>query len=92
MTTQDFIQVILFFALLIGLTPVLGNYMSKVFTGKKHFMLPVFGWLENLTYKSIGVDPDEETNWKSYTFGMLMFNLIGFVFVFLINLKKILVF
>ena len=86
MTTQDFIQVILFFALLIGLTPVLGNYMSKVFTGKKHFMLPVFGWLENLTYKSIGVDPDEETNWKSYTFGMLMFNLIGFVFVFLIQL------
>jgi len=86
MTTQDLIQVILFFALLISLTPILGNYMSKVFTGKKHFMLPVFGWLEKLTYKFSGVKPDEESNWKSYTFGLLMFNLIGFVFVFLIQL------
>ena len=86
MTTQDVIQVILFFALLIGLTPILGNYMSKVFTGKKHFMLPVFGWLEKLTYKLTGVNPDEETNWKSYTFSLLMFNLTGFVFVFLIQL------
>ncbi len=86
MTTQDAIQVILFFALLTGLTPILGNYMFKVFTGKKHIMLPVFGWLEKITYKFTGVNPDEETNWKSYAFGLLMFNLIGFVFVFLIQL------
>jgi K+-transporting ATPase ATPase A chain len=88
MTAQDFIQIFLFFALLIGLTPILGNYMYKVFTGKKHFMLFVFGWLEKLTYKSSGINPDEETNWKSYTFGLLMFNLIGFVFVFLIQLLQ----
>jgi potassium-transporting ATPase potassium-binding subunit len=86
MTTHDFIQIILFFTLLIGLTPVLGNYMSKVFMGQKHFMLPVFGWLEKLTYKFSGINPDEETNWKSYTFGLLLFNLIGLVFVFLIQL------
>src|ERR1035437_2911339 len=86
MTTLDYIQIILFFAVLIGLTPLLGNFMFKVFTGSKHFMLPVFGWLEKLTYKSSGVNPDEETNWKSYTFSLLMFNLVGFVFVFLIQL------
>jgi K+-transporting ATPase ATPase A chain len=86
MKVLDIIQVILFFALLIGLTPILGKYMSKVFTGSRHFMLPVFGWLERLTYRFIGVNPDEETNWKSYAFGLLMFNLVGFVFVFLIQL------
>ena len=86
MTSQDIIQILLFFALLIGLTPVIGNYMSKVFLGQKHFMLPVFGWLEKLTYKFIGVNPEEETNWKSYTFSLLQFNFIGFVFVFLIQL------
>ena len=64
----------------------LGSYMHKVFVGQKHFMLPVFGWLERLTYKSIGVDPNEETNWKKYTFGLLMFNLVGIVFVFIIQL------
>jgi K+-transporting ATPase ATPase A chain len=86
MTAQDFIQVIIYFALLIILTPILGNYMFRVFTGDKHIMLPVFGWLERLAYKSSGINPDEETNWKSYTFGLLMFNLIGFIFVFLIQL------
>jgi len=86
MTTQDLIQILVYFALLIGLTPILGNFMYKVFTGKKHIMLPVFGWLERLTYKFSGIDPDEDTNWKSYTFGLLMFNFIGFLFVFLIQL------
>lgn len=86
MTTQDVIQVILFIALLIGLTPILGNYMSKVFSGDRHIMKPVFGWLEKLTYKFIGVDPDKETNWKTYLFALLAFNLIGFVFLFLIQL------
>ncbi len=88
MTTLDLIQVILFFAVLIGLTPILGNFMFKVFTGQKHFLLPVFGWLEKLTYKSSGINPEEETNWKSYTFGLLLFNLIGLVFMFLIQVLQ----
>ena len=86
MTTLDYFQIILFLALLIGLTPVLGKFMYKVFSGEKHIMIPVFGWLEKLTYKLIGVNPDEETNWKSYTFSLLIFNLLGFIFVFLIQL------
>lgn len=88
MAAHDFIQIILFFTLLIGLTPLLGNYMSQVFTGEKHLMLPVFGWLEKLTYKFIGINPNEETNWKSFTFSLLQFNLVGFVFVFLIQLYQ----
>ena len=88
MTTHDVFQIILFFALLIGLTPVLGKYMTKVFTGEKHFMQLVLGWLEKLTYKFIGINPDEESNWKSYTFGLLIFNFTGFLFVFLIQILQ----
>jgi potassium-transporting ATPase potassium-binding subunit len=88
MTSHDLIQVILFLALLIGLTPVLGNYMSKVFTGESHFMKPVFGWIERLIYKFAGVDPEEETNWKSYTLNLLVFNLIGFAFLFFIQILQ----
>lgn len=86
MTTNDLIQIIFYFALLVILTPILGNFMFKVFTGKKHFMLPVFGWLEKLTYKFVNVDPDEETNWKKYTIDLLLFNLAGFLFLYLIQL------
>ena len=86
MTISDLFQVLLFFILLIGLTPVLGSYMGKIYSGDKHFMLPVFGWLEKKIYNIIGVKPDEETNWKSYTFALLLFNLSGFLFLFLLQL------
>jgi len=88
MTTQDFIQVILYFVLLIGLAPILGSFMAKVFSGEKHIMLPVFGWLERLTYKFINVNPEEETNWKKYAIGLLLFNLVGLVFLFLIQVLQ----
>jgi potassium-transporting ATPase potassium-binding subunit len=88
MTTFDFIQIIIFITLLIVLSPVLGNYMNKVFTGNKHFMIPAFGWLEKLTYKSAGVNSNEETNWKTYTFRLLIFNLAGIVFLFFIQLLQ----
>jgi K+-transporting ATPase ATPase A chain len=87
-TTYDFLQIIIFLGLLIGLTPILGNFMYMVFTGEKHLMSAPLGWLEMLTYKLVGVDATEETNWKTYAFGMLTFNLIGFLFVFLLQLTQ----
>lgn len=86
MTTQDYIQILLYIVLLTVLTPVLGNFMAKVFTGKKHILLPVFGRIETLIYRFIGSNPDEETNWKKYTANLLWFNLAGFVFLFLIQI------
>jgi len=59
--------------------------MNKVFTGSRHFLLPVFGWLENGVYKLSGINPLKEANWKSYTFDLLVFNLTGLIFVFLLQ-------
>ncbi|MEI6823610.1 MAG: potassium-transporting ATPase subunit KdpA, partial [Bacteroidota bacterium] len=39
-------------------------------------------------YRFIKVMPDEETNWKKYTVGLLLFNLVGFVFVFLLQMLQ----
>jgi K+-transporting ATPase ATPase A chain len=86
MTIHDYIQVILFFVLLTGLTPIVGNYMSRVFSGERHFMLPVLGWLEKLIFKSASINSVEETNWKPYAYNLLLFNLAGFLFLFLIQL------
>ena len=86
MTPHDFIQIILFITILAMLTPLLGAYMERAFTGKKHIMLPVFGWIERLTYRFAGGAALTDTNWKSYTFSLLTFNFIGFVFLFLIQL------
>jgi K+-transporting ATPase ATPase A chain len=86
MTTMELIQVILFFVFLIAFTPLLGNFMFKVFTSQKHMLHPSMGWLERLSYKVGGIDPGEENNWKSYTVNLVFFNLIGFLFLFLIQL------
>jgi K+-transporting ATPase ATPase A chain len=85
---NDIIQVLIYFVLIILLTPALGKYMFSVFTGKNHFMLPVGGRLEKLVYKYIGVNPDEESGWKTYLLDLLIFSLIGFVFVFLLQLTQ----
>jgi len=87
-TTFDFLQIIIFVGLLIGLTPIMGTFMYKVFTGERHLMSAPFGWLERLTYKIVGVDYAEETNWKKYALGLVLFNLIGFLFVFLLQLTQ----
>ena len=87
-TTFDFLQIIIFVGLLIGLTPIMGTFMYKVFTGERHLMSAPFGWLERLTYKIVGVDSAEETNWKKYALGLVLFNLIGFLFVLLLQLTQ----
>lgn len=89
MTVQDILQIILFSVILIALTPILGNYLYRVFSGERHFMLPVLGWLEKLAYKFTGIVPDEESNWKSYTHHLLLFNLAGLLFVFLIQIFQV---
>lgn len=84
MTTADFIQIAIYVGLLVVLAPLLGKYMARVFTGKKHFMLPALGWLERLCYRTIGVDSNKEQDWKSYLWALLLFNLFGFIFLFVL--------
>ncbi len=83
---NEAIQIIVFLVLLIALAPLLGKYMAKVFMGEKHFMKPVFGWLEKSVYRVSGIKSEEEMNWKTYMYGMLLFNLFGMIFLFLIQI------
>ena len=82
---NEAIQLILFMVALIVLAPLLGKFMAKVFMGENHFMKPVLGWLEKSVYKVSGINSEEETNWKTYIFGVILFNLFGMVFLFLIQ-------
>ena len=85
---NEAIQLILFIVLLAALAPILGKYMAKVFMGEKHFMKPVFGWLEKSVYRLAGIKSEEEMNWKTYMYGMLLFNFFGLVFLFLLQMLQ----
>jgi potassium-transporting ATPase potassium-binding subunit len=83
---NEAIQLIIFLVLLLVLSPLMGKYMARVFIGEKHLMKPVFGWLEKLIYRLSGINSNIEMNWKSYLYAVLLFNLFGFVLLFLLQM------
>jgi K+-transporting ATPase ATPase A chain len=95
MNIFDILQLVLFFGLLLLFTPILGKYMANVFSGtysdkqKANNKWKPFGFFrstENLVYRICGIKPQNKMDWKMYTFSLLIFNLFGFLFLFLIQL------
>ncbi|HEX4413546.1 MAG TPA: potassium-transporting ATPase subunit KdpA [Lacipirellulaceae bacterium] len=83
MTSNDWIQLILYFAVLAALAKPLGWYMARVYQGERCCgMHRVFGWLERSIYRVAGIDPTEEMSWRKYTVAVLLFNAAGFVAVY----------
>jgi len=81
-------QIFVYVGLLIGLTPLLGIYMANVFNGKHSFLHPILGWLETLSYRFAGVNQKEEMTWPTYAKCLFVFNLLGFLFLFLLLLTQ----
>lgn len=84
MTSNDWIQLIIFFGVLLALTKPLGAYMARVFEGKPCGLDRILGPVERLIYRLSGVDPAAEMSWKKYAVAMLLFNAVGFLAVYLI--------
>jgi K+-transporting ATPase ATPase A chain len=85
MTSQALLQVVLYIAVLVALAKPLGTFMANVYEGRRTFLSPVLRPLERVIYKVAGIDEQSEAGWKRYTAGMLVFNLIGVVFVYLLQ-------
>ncbi len=88
MNVNDVIQLVLFFGLLIGLTPVLGGFMARVFEGKRTFLSGILGPVERWIYRLSSVDAKEEMSWKRYLWAVLIFNVVGFVSLFALLLTQ----
>ena len=93
MTTIGFIQIALFCAIVLALTPFLGGYMTRVFNGEQTWFTPVLRPLEAFLYRVSGVAEKHEQHWTSYTVSMLLFHVGGFVLLYgLMRLQAILPF
>ena len=82
--TQGFLQLALFFALIVAVTPLLGGYMARVFRGERTFMDPVAGPLERVTYRLLRIDPTRGQDWKAYARGVILFSLAGWLLLYVI--------
>lgn len=80
------IQYVLYLAILVVLAVPLGAYIKKVMFGEKTFLSKILTPCENLVYKVMRVDKEEQMTWKKYAVSVLIFSGIGFVFLFLLQL------
>lgn len=78
----------LFLMVVLLLAWPLGKYMAKVFTMEKTFLDPVFQPLERLIYRLAGINPEQEMNWRQYAGALLMFNVLGVILVYLIQVLQ----
>jgi K+-transporting ATPase ATPase A chain len=60
----------------------LGLYMAKVFQGERTLLSPVLAPVERAVCSAAGCKPEREQTWLSYTLAMLVFNGIGFLFLY----------
>jgi len=75
--TQNVVEVIVFIVLLGISTPLLGNYMAKIFENKKAPGDRVFGPVERLMYRLTGVSPEREQRWTTYAISLLAFSMVS---------------
>ena len=93
MTFNGWLQIALFFGLLLLTVKPLGRYMTDVFEGKRTFLSSLLRPIERATYWICGVRENEEQSWIGYGVGMLLFSLAGFVSLYaLMRLQAVLPF
>ncbi len=86
MTSNAWTETILFFLLLIVLTPLLGEYCARVLSGKRipvfNFLRPLETWIYRISKANGSGDKrNGEMNWKEYLLCVLIFSCFGVMFV-----------
>ena len=74
MTLNGWVQIAVFFALLLLAAKPMGLYMARVYERKKTWLDPVLGPVERLLYRLTGVNPEAEMRWTEYGLAMLVFS------------------
>jgi K+-transporting ATPase ATPase A chain len=80
----DVLFMVLLVAVLLPLAWWIGAYMARVFNGERVFLTPIVLPVERFIYRLCRVDPAEDTGWKKYALALILFNLAGFVFLYLV--------
>ena len=80
----NWLQLVIFMALLLLLVRPLGAYMARVYRGERTLLSPVAGPLERGLYRAAGIRPEREMTWQAYAAAVIAFSAIGFVFLYLL--------
>src|SRR5260370_10885825 len=85
MTVNGWLQILLFFVLVLAITKPVGVFMAKVFSRERTWLDPVLRPVEKLIYKLTGVDEEREMRWTEYSIAMLLFSAVSMLVLYLLE-------
>jgi K+-transporting ATPase ATPase A chain len=89
--TNGVVQLAVFCAVIVVLTPIIGDYMFRVYTGERTFLTPILAPVERVLYRLIGINQDTEQHWTRYALSMLLMHFVGLLaFYAIVRLQDVL--
>jgi len=85
MTASTAALLVLFLLLVLASVKPLGLYMAQVFEGAPIWPLRLGAPLERWIYRLCGVEPAREMGWKEYAAGLVIFNTLGALALYLLQ-------
>ena len=85
MTLNGWLQIALFFGLVVAVTVPLGRFMTRVFARERTWLDPVLRPIERGIYALTGVDEKHEMRWTEYAAAMLLFSVVSMVVLYAIE-------
>src|SRR5262249_45348068 len=77
MTVTNALEIAVYLAIIAALTPLVGGYMKRVFSGERTLLDPVLRPVERGIYRICGVDAEEDQGWVEWTLVMLAVNAVS---------------
>src|SRR5215831_17031304 len=85
MTINGWLQILLFFAVVLAVTKPAGLFMARVFSRERTWLDPVLRPVERLIYRMTGVDEEHEMRWTEYSIAMLLFSAVSMLVLYLVQ-------
>lgn len=84
----ELIQYILYLLILIALAIPLGKYIATVMDGESNKFIKLLSPIEKAIYKVCKINDREDMTWKHYTIAVIVFNIMGFIFLMILQLLQ----
>ena len=83
MSGNGWLQILVFIGAILALTPILGRFMTRVFSGERTLLDPVLRPIERLVYRLTGVDAKREMPWTEYAGTLIAFSAVSMLALYL---------
>src|SRR5262245_44517107 len=85
MTANGWMQIALYFAVVLLVTKPMGIFMARVFSRERTWLDPVMRPVEKLLYRITRVDEGREMRWTEYSVAMLLFSGVSMLVLYLLE-------